>query len=208
MTALPNALTERGKKRAEAILDAAVDTFLENGYDATSLQLIITRSGGSRRMIYDLYGGKDGLFCAAIESVLDRVVASFDQLALVSNSIRADLTSSGIAFVTALVSDPALAVFRIVLAEIDRFPHLGERLFDRGPNAAYEKVAAYLTLQHEKRVISVEDPRTAASQLLEMLKGELHIKALLCVNHTITADEIDRQVSLGVEQFLNGVAVR
>ena len=40
-------LSQRGQKRREAILEAATDAFLQHGYDGTTLDMIITKAGGS-----------------------------------------------------------------------------------------------------------------------------------------------------------------
>ncbi|EKA58427.1 helix-turn-helix domain-containing protein, partial [Pseudomonas aeruginosa] len=41
-------LTERGRQRRRAMLDAATQAFLEHGFEGTTLDMVIERAGGSR----------------------------------------------------------------------------------------------------------------------------------------------------------------
>ena len=47
--------------RRDAMLDAALELFLERGYGAISLTDVVKRSGGSLATLYELFGGKLGL---------------------------------------------------------------------------------------------------------------------------------------------------
>ena len=58
--------TPRGRNRAVELLRCAIDVFIEYGYEGASLSRIIERSGGSRTVIYQVYGNKEGLFLAAL----------------------------------------------------------------------------------------------------------------------------------------------
>jgi len=43
--------------------------FLDRGYEAMSLDTLIARAGGSRRNIYDRFGGKEGLFIEVVNQL-------------------------------------------------------------------------------------------------------------------------------------------
>src|SRR5918993_1503260 len=69
--------------RREAILEAARDLFLEKGYEATTLNDIVGRSGGSLATLYEMFEGKPGLLralvgdrCAQISEAIDRAVSA------------------------------------------------------------------------------------------------------------------------------------
>ncbi len=51
-------LTERGRQRRRAMLDAATQAFLEHGFEGTTLDMVIERAGGSRGTLYSSFGGK------------------------------------------------------------------------------------------------------------------------------------------------------
>jgi AcrR family transcriptional regulator len=70
--------TRRGIQRSEGIIRAAADLFLEKGYEGSSMEEIIQRSGGSKSHIYREFGGKDGLFLASVKFLCDEVQLSIE----------------------------------------------------------------------------------------------------------------------------------
>ena len=85
-------LSQRGQKRREAILEAATDAFLQHGYDGTTLDMIITKAGGSRRSLYDYFGDKQGLFGAVIRYHADKLVEEIRSIDVSGMSAREGLT--------------------------------------------------------------------------------------------------------------------
>ncbi len=200
--------TQRGTQRRQALLDAATDLFMEHGFEGTSLDMVIERAGGSRRSIYQYFDNKEGLFAATVEAMMERILT---RLTLPDNrmdSPEETLTRLGSAFVTALIDARTVALFRMTIAEVDRFPDLGAELFARGPERAYELVATYLRELDARGTIVVTDPDTAARQLVEMVKGELQLRALLAPGALPGEATIAAQVRQAVETFLNGVRPR
>lgn len=53
------------------ILSAATDVFGRQGFDQTPIEDVIAPAGVSRRTFYDLFSGKDQVFCAAHGDALD-----------------------------------------------------------------------------------------------------------------------------------------
>jgi TetR/AcrR family transcriptional repressor of nem operon len=53
--------------QAEAVLSKAVDAFAKNGYEATSIQDLVAAMGINRFSLYEEFGGKHGLFLAALD---------------------------------------------------------------------------------------------------------------------------------------------
>ena len=56
------AISEKGKKRYELIVKTALELFLKNGYEKTSLSDIVAISGGSLASIYTFLRAKRGFF--------------------------------------------------------------------------------------------------------------------------------------------------
>ena len=62
-------LRPRGHTRRAQVLDAATKVFIENGYGAATIDLVVSRAGASKATIYSFFGGKEGLFTAAAEAL-------------------------------------------------------------------------------------------------------------------------------------------
>lgn len=195
----------RGEARRRAMLEAAIHVFLEHGYAGASLDLVIARSGGSRRTLYEHFGNKEGLFLKATEAICARNVGHLSALDPHAPDPEEALVAAGRAFLTALTAPEMLAGFRTMMGELMRFPTLADTFLRQGPERAYAEVAAWLRHQSEAGVWTVPDPDTAARQMVELIKGDLHLRALLRPEAPPTPEEIDRHVRQAVRTILNGI---
>lgn len=59
---------------AEEALEGAMTLFWEKGYEATSVQDLVDRTGVNRSSLYSAWGDKQGVFLAALDLYRDRVV--------------------------------------------------------------------------------------------------------------------------------------
>lgn len=196
--------TRRADERRKALLEAATELFMTHGYTGTSLQMVIDKAGGSRRSIYQSFTNKEGLFLAAVDAQLDRIVEKMTRPLTLDGVPQQVLTDLGTAFVQALLNPQAIAIFRIVIAEVRRFPECGRLVYAKGPARAYALVSGYLDALNRKGVTDIVDSAIAARQLLEMMKGDLHLRALLEPDRPITRTEIEQHIHAAVTRFLMG----
>ena len=63
------------EKRIEGIVQAAVDEFLENGYDGASMEAIAERAGISKGGLYHHFSSKDEIFLLANQKLNEPVAA-------------------------------------------------------------------------------------------------------------------------------------
>ena len=66
----------RAASRRAALIASARKHFVQKGFEATSLDDLIADAGGSRRNIYDLFGGKEGILSAVIEQIIGEIAQS------------------------------------------------------------------------------------------------------------------------------------
>ncbi len=78
-TAAAKPKTNKLKERCSLIIKTALNQFLDRGYEAVSLASIIKESGGSLSTIYECFGSKEGLFKAAIISVINEFSATLEE---------------------------------------------------------------------------------------------------------------------------------
>jgi AcrR family transcriptional regulator len=69
-----------GKERREQLLDIGRTLFAAKGFDGTSVEEIADRAGVSKPVVYEHFGGKEGLYAVVVDRevsrLLDRVTAS------------------------------------------------------------------------------------------------------------------------------------
>jgi AcrR family transcriptional regulator len=83
-TARPRATRSRirmtGKQRREQLLDIGRALFAERGFDGASIEEIASRAGVSKPVVYEHFGGKEGLYAVVVdremEHLLDRVTSA------------------------------------------------------------------------------------------------------------------------------------
>ena len=196
----------RTEERHQAFLEAATEIFLAHGFENATLGDVITRSGGSRATLYGRFGSKEGLFAAIIESKCAQIVAALDR-GQMEGGLDDVLKAFGTLYMRELMSAESLALFRLVIGESGRFPELGAAVFRAGPNAAAQRLASYLRAHARAGGLKIEDSDVdvTARQFLEMVKGDLHVRALMRTSPTPTKKEVAHCIETAVRVFLRGV---
>ncbi len=90
------------------------------------------------------------------------------------------------------------ALFRIVIAELPRFPELGEAQFSRGKMPYFESVRGYLAAAHDAGAAKVDDPELAATQFLGMISNFVFWPGLLLTRWAPERAAIERAVEEAV----------
>jgi AcrR family transcriptional regulator len=74
-----------GKERREQLLDVGRSLFAEKGFDATSVEEIAARAGVSKPVVYEHFGGKEGLYAVVVDREMGHLL----------DNITGALTSGG-----------------------------------------------------------------------------------------------------------------
>ncbi|MBM9620069.1 TetR/AcrR family transcriptional regulator [Streptomyces zhihengii] len=171
MTTEPSAYHQRvaGEKRA-AILAAATRLFLESGYDRTSLARIAEAAGVSKATLFKQFPTKAVLFDAIVTASW-RSGDEDEAAQPPAGDPRAGLTVIGRRY-AALLARPGMAdLFRIVIAELHRFPELAQTQFNRGKMPYFASVRRYLEAEREAGTVVLDDADLAATQFLGMISN-------------------------------------
>ena len=190
-------------KRA-AIVRAALDVFVREGYARASVDAIAAAAGVSKRTIYDYYGDKEQLFLSALRETKDAQTAAgqelLDRTLGQVDDIEAALTAFGREFAAGIArSAERAAVIRLTIAEASHFPALTE------PTAANTSVqhalADRLAALAEQGLLEIPDPMEAAEFLGILVTGRVNNRSWYGAVPLDDA-EISRLVAGGVRIFL------
>jgi len=194
-------LSDRGIK----ILMAAQKLFLEHGYDKTSLEMIINESGGSRRNIYSEFGNKEGLLVAVMR---EQAKAQVGTLLDINYALPPQQALSEVCekFLRGMLSETLVGLFRLVSNIVPKIPEVGEMIYHYGPLTGCKPIGDYLAFLQEQGVLQVDDFEFASKLLIEMIKGRLHLRAILVPKESITGAEIKEHVDKTVSLFLKAYA--
>ena len=103
-----------GSERREQLLEIGREVFADKGYEAASIEEIAQRANVSKPVVYEHFGGKEGLYAVVVDrevrSLLDRVTN-----ALEADHPRVKLEQAAHAFLTYVQEEPG--GFRILLRD-------------------------------------------------------------------------------------------
>lgn len=205
-TSAPKTLREGSAAKRAAILVAARELFLGDGFDRSSVDAVAARAGVSKRTVYDYFGDKQALLLAVVEhageslmqsirrSIADTLIDFADlQTALVDFSLRV--------ITEALGSVDYLALMRLVTSESVHLPQLHAHWM---ANAPEEAIAERLAEFDRIGLLSAPNPRLAADHLIALT----FLLAVNAIGPTFPADDPRLRDSLheGVRAFLRAYA--
>ncbi|MHB0776119.1 TetR/AcrR family transcriptional regulator [Halomonas sp. WWR20] len=200
--------TPRGRKRRDAMLDAAQAMFLEHGYANVGVGDIVARAGGSLATLYKHFGNKEGLFQAVMERRARRI---FDVLDAQENWDREPaqaLITIGEHLLGIILCRDTLDTYRLVAAEASRQPELARLFYDSGPGRLRSTLARYFRHQVEHRRLELADTAAAASMFIGMLLGEHHLRAMLQLPADNSPDALRARAEQCVKLLLDGARPR
>ena len=173
------ALREEPSSKAQAILAAAERAFLAEGFGAVTMDRIAREAGVSKATVYAHFAGKEELFGAVVAGLSERRFHGFSAEALDPRDIAASLTTIAARFLDLVLSPEAIALNRIIIGEVTRFPVLGEVFWAAGPERTRVQIEAFLRRAAASGSLAVPDPRLAAEQFVALARGEIHLRSLL-----------------------------
>ncbi len=182
------------QKRA-LIVTAATALFLESGYDRTSLARIAERSGVSRATLFKQFPSKAALFDAIVTESWSTAEQEDPPPA---GDIVVGLTTIGRRYAELLGRPQMTDLFRIVIAELPRFPELAHAQFSHGKMPYFESVRSYLLAEHEAGTVRVEDVDLAATQFLGMISNAVFWPTLLVPGWEVRTERVAQVVDEAV----------
>ena len=100
-----------GKKRLTAaarraqLIDIGRSVFAEKGFEATSVEEIADRAKVSKPILYEHFGGKEGLYAVVVDREMERVVSMITE-AISTGSPRERVEQGALAFLTYVKDHP------------------------------------------------------------------------------------------------------
>jgi AcrR family transcriptional regulator len=193
--------------RRELILDVAQEVFLEEGFANASMSTIAARLGGSKGTLYNYFKSKDDLFNAYVERRClwqDEIFAS----PLDKETPDQTLRRIGRAYLTRILTDFHLRNFRLISAEAERSPEIGQIFYNAGPRLGAQRVAELLSGMAAAGHLDLDDPQDAAHQFLGLVQNR-YFKARLCnAIPELTQKQIEDEAALATRTFLRAFGTR
>ena len=188
-------------EKKQRIFEAAVELFLKNGFDNTSMDQIAEMAGVSKQTVYSHFKNKEDLFSACVceKCVAYELTSEFLDHEQPCEEV---LHKLGHRINQLLMSPEAISVKRLLCTTAEQQPRLSEVFFEAGPKNMIAVLCEYLREQARLGRLKVEDPRVAACQFLYMIQGEANMRLLLNVPGEIDHKAVNCYVDSCVAVFL------
>jgi len=201
-------LRPSSRRKHQAIVDAARQVFLEQGFSATTMDMIAESAEVSKRTVYKHFDDKHSLFAAVVRMLCDKVVPpSLHAMEIDNSEPLTVLTRLAVQILSNLYAREQIALLRVVVTESQGFPELGALMYEQVEHTE-DLIREYLMTQRKKGTINLPDPELAASQFLGLIKTDLQLQLLFERRKRVSKFEIQRIAETSVELFLNGTVVR
>jgi AcrR family transcriptional regulator len=165
--------------KAETILGAAERAFLASGFGAVTMDRVAREAGASKATVYAHFTGKEELFGAVVARVSERRFGGFSAEALDPRDIERSLLTIATRFLDLILSPEAIALNRIIIGEVTRFPALARVFWAAGPERSRAQIEAFLSRAAVAGSLNIADPRVAAEQFAALARGEIHYRSLI-----------------------------
>ncbi|HTV87957.1 MAG TPA: TetR/AcrR family transcriptional regulator [Stellaceae bacterium] len=192
---------------SDRILDAATMLFLDDGFEATSIEAVAKRAGISKRTFYHRFRSKEELFEAVVRQLIERWMPPFDGALLEAADLAEALRRIATHMLDVALTPQALALHRIMIAEGDRFPGLARILHDLGQAAGVARLSHDLEQRVAAGEIGPIDTQFAAEQFILMTVTGPRRRAMR-PGAAFGPAERPRWIEATVRLFLNGCRAR
>jgi len=192
---------KKGRK-FEQVLDGARTIFLAAGFEGASVDEIAKAAGVSKATLYSYFPDKRLLFIEVAKAEYERQAMAAKAWLNDDSSTREWLTQAGHAMIESFLSEFSRGVFRMAVAEADRFPELAHGFYDSGPKLIRRHVVPFIEKAEARGDLAVEDKNLAADQFTELCKADLFPKFQLGIQRSFLDAEKARVVDAAVEMFL------
>ncbi len=191
----------RGRK-FDQVLDGARQVFMIDGFEGASVDDIARAAGVSKATLYSYFPDKRLLFVEVARTECLRQSQEAVNTIDMSAPPRDVLGAAGRHFLRFITSRLGQQIFRICIAECERFPEIGREFYASGPDVMQREMGAYFEAAIGRGELAIEDHTLAAFQFGEMCKAEIWMKLMFKVIDEVSEDDIARIVDAAVETFL------
>ncbi len=192
---------KRGRKFDE-VLNGARDVFLSRGFEGAGVDEIARVAGVSKATLYSYFADKEQLFVEVVRSecklMADGAAASIDVGAPAADVLY--FVAEQIVRFT--LSEFSIKIFRICVAEAERFPKLGREFYEAGPLMGQRRLVEFFKAATERGDLRMTNFELAADQFSELCQALLWPQLVFGIRTDFTDDEITEVSREAVRTFL------
>jgi len=192
----------RKGRKFDQVLAGARSVFMTDGFEGASVDEIARVAAVSKATLYSYFPDKRLLFMEVANAECQRQSREAMDRIDMDGPPREVLMQTGQHFLGFITSTFGQQVFRICVAESDRFPELGQRFYNSGPAMMRAEMVKYFEKAEARGQLRIDDRILAADQFGELCKADIWPRLIFGVSRSVTDDEITRVVIGAVDTFM------
>jgi TetR/AcrR family transcriptional regulator, regulator of autoinduction and epiphytic fitness len=194
----PQRLTDR--KRL-AILQAAIDEFRGNGFEATSMDRIAATAGVSKRTVYNHFASKDALFAEILVQLWEKSTALIDLAYRPDRPLREQLLELLRQKLRMLDDANFIDLARVAIAETIHSPERAQSMVAR-MGSKEEAVTIWIRAALADGRLKPLDPVFAANQIQGLVKSFAFWPQITLGAPPLSKDMQEQVAASAVDMFL------
>jgi len=192
---------KRGRKFGQ-VLEGARKIFMSDGFEGASVDDISRAAGVSKATLYSYFPDKRLLFMEVAKTECVRQADMAMETIDMSAPVTHVLTEAAWRMVQFFTSDFGQRVFRLCVAESDRFPELGREFYESGPGLVRLKLMEFMKVGISRGELVIDDLPLAADQFGELCKADLFPRLVFSMEKSFDEAQKKRIVDGAVTTFL------
>ncbi len=199
-------LDGRGKRKQakqRQIIDAAAALFIEKGgFADVSMDAIVDASGISKRTLYNYYESKEQLFLDVLIEHMESIWLALELKQSSNDALEDKLRTVGIEILTMGMKPEPMALYRIMIAESQRFPELTRAFYDVSSKRVLLALAGFIADAGPKAGISTDQPESTAEHYMDLIIGAAFMRVVMGIDKPMTPKAIRAHVDQALTRFL------
>ncbi len=192
----------RKGRKFDQVLQGARTVFLRDGFEGASVDDIAREAGVSKATLYSYFPDKRLLFMEVAKTECARQAEEAVQTINMNAPAAEVMATIGHHILRISLSDFGRQMYRISVAESDRFPELGRQFYASGPQLIRERVGYYLRHAVAQGQFRIEDFDMAADQFAALCKSDLHNRMVCGLHDGYSDADMSRSVKAAVAMFM------
>ncbi|MEH6662634.1 MAG: TetR/AcrR family transcriptional regulator [Parasphingorhabdus sp.] len=161
------------QRKIAKILAAARTEFFANGFAGASIEAIAALAEVSKVTIYSWFKTKENLFVEVVKTECRHMSENLVGDHLKTRSLRETLLFAAEHMLGVLMDEEKVRFDRILAAEVNRDPKVGEFFLDNGPRALLQNLVDLLKISQEKGEIQSTDLVSSAEMFVSLVMGRI-----------------------------------
>ncbi|MFI0846259.1 TetR/AcrR family transcriptional regulator [Mesorhizobium sp. IMUNJ 23232] len=209
---MSNGAATRLHRSHAKIVDAAERVFLQHGFLGANMDAVAENAGVSKQTVYAHFKSKEALFVEVVRAMTGGAAHEIGEdveEVLDDRPVGEYLLGLAIDQLTIVLTPRLMQLRRMVIGEVERFPELGQSLYENGPMRSIRRLTRALEHYSSIGQVSMPDPSVAATHFNWIVMGAPINAAMLLGDSGIPSKaQLRAHAQESVRIFLCGYAVQ